>query len=64
MSANDSLSHSVSSQFIEVVKGSLSAWDDDDVGLLEILYVIGIEEIHTLVTLKYVEIRKVTDMPQ
>ena len=64
MSANDSLSHSVSSQFVEVVKGGLSAWDDDDVGLLKILYVIGIEEIDTLVTLKYVEIRKVTDMPQ
>ena len=57
MSANDSLCHSVSSQFVEVVKGSLSAGDDDDVGLLESLYVIGLGEIHARVTLKYAETR-------
>ena len=63
MSANDSLSHTISSQFVKVIESGFCAGNDNNVSLLKVLYVIGIEEIDARITLKNVEICKVTDMP-
>ena len=42
----NSLGATVAAQFIQVVQGGLGAGQDDDVGLLDVLGIVGIEQVH------------------
>ena len=64
MGADNGLCTAVASQFEQVVEGCLRAWQDDDVGSLQIRGVVRIEEVDARVALQGVEVREVRDMTQ
>ena len=59
MGADNGLGSTVATQFQQVVEGCLRAWQDDDVGSLQVRGVVRIEKVDTRVALQDVEVREV-----
>ena len=64
MCPHDSLGATVATQFIQVVQGRFGAWQDDDVGLLDILCIVGIEQMDAWVTLQRVKVGVIRQVTQ
>ena len=62
MRTDNGLCHSVATQFIQVVNRALASWQQNDVGLVQLVHIIRIEQVYTRVSLQDIEIRKITDM--
>ena len=56
MSADDSLSYSVAAQLIQVREGALAPRHNDDICLLQLLYIVRIEEMNALILLEACEV--------
>ena len=59
----DGLCATVTTQFHEVVERGLGAWQDDDIGLLDVGGVVGVEQVHAWVALQRIKVSIVADMP-
>ena len=64
VSTQNGLCTTVAAQFQQVVECRLGARQNDDVGLLQVAGVVGIEEVDAWVTLQRVEVGEIADMPQ
>ena len=56
MGTHDGLGAAVAAQFVKVVEGRLRAGQDDDVGLLDVIHVVGVEKVNPRILLQRVEI--------
>ena len=64
MGPDDGLGTSVATQFIQVMQRGLGAWQDDDVGLLDIFGIVGIEQVNSGITLQRIKVGVIGQMPQ
>ena len=53
---DDSLRTSIAAELIEVVQGGFGARQNDDVGLVKVIHIIGIEKMYARVLLQRVEV--------
>ena len=56
MGPDDGLGTAVAPQFIQVMQGGFGARQDDDVGLLDILSIVGVKQVHARVSLQCVKV--------
>jgi len=64
MSADDSLSYSIAAQLVEVRERTLAPRHNDDICLLELLYIVRIEEMNTFILLEAREVGVVIRLPR
>ena len=61
---DDGSRHTVTAQFVKVIKRALGAGQQDDVGLCQLIHIVGIEQMYARVTLQHIEIGEVTEVAQ
>ena len=64
MGLDDSFRYPITTEFMQVVKSTFCAWKQNNIRLLQFVYIISIKQMNARVTLQNAEIGKITQMPK